>query len=118
MKLTDEQFRAILERPAIRAANPALGGVESSQQPKPPRALERNAQAKQSRERSLAVCVQIIGLRRRRLDDDNFAAGAKPLRDAIAASLAIDDGASAIRFEYAQAQTEGPEGTIVRIAWL
>lgn len=63
------------------------------------------------------VSVVLIGLRRRvLLDGDNFVAGCKPLRDAIAESLRVDDGDARIDWSYHQLKTTGPEGTIVLIS--
>lgn len=49
------------------------------------------------------------------LDDDNLAGGFKPLRDAIAIELGIDDRDGRVRWEYGQIETRGPTGTIVKI---
>lgn len=64
----------------------------------------------------MAVIVTIIVCRHTLCDDDNSGmGGTKALRDAIARSLAIDDGDPRIRFAYEQAVAVGPEGTIVMI---
>ena len=65
--------------------------------------------------RARGVVVSLIGLRRRPLDDDNFVGACKHLRDAIAASLGIDDGDKRIRFQYGQFPTQGREGVLVHI---
>ncbi len=96
----------------------AVGAVESPKHTKPASALVRHAPPKQSGKVGLGIVVTIIGLRHRPLDSDNFISGAKPLRDAIAESLGIDDGSERIRFEYAQAHTTGEQGTIVKIELL
>ena len=116
--MTREQLAEILRRPAVAALNPHLGAVASPEHSKPAPTLERDLPPKQSSQGGMGVRVTIIGLRRRKLDDDNFAAGAKPLRDAIAKSLLIDDGSDRIRFEYGQVVSAGAEGSIVRIEWL
>jgi len=119
--MTPEQLKAKFPNASssfLKANSAALGAMESPEHPKLAPALVRDTPAKQSRKGGVGVCVEIIGLRRRILDSDNFTAGAKPLRDAIAYSLAIDDGSNRIRFECGQVQTFGPEGTIVRISWL
>jgi len=72
------------------------------------------AHAGQSR-RPRRLVVSLIGLRRRTLDDDNFNGACKHLRDAIAASLGIDDGDKRICWQYQQLQTKGREGVLVRI---
>ena len=61
------------------------------------------------------LVVSLIGLRRRTLDDDNFNGACKHLRDAIAASLGLDDGDKRICWQYQQLQTKGREGVLVRI---
>ena len=73
-----------------------------------------SAHAGQSR-RARRLVVSLIGLRRRTLDDDNFNGACKHLRDAIAASLGIDDGDKRICWQYQQLQTRGREGVMVRI---
>lgn len=65
--------------------------------------------------RTRRLVVSLIGLRRRPLDDDNFNGACKHLRDAIAASLGIDDGDKRICWQYQQLQTRGSEGVLVRI---
>jgi hypothetical protein len=52
------------------------------------------------------------------LDDDNLAGGFKPLRDAVAQRLGIDDADGRVRWEYGQVETRGPTGTIVKIQTL
>lgn len=83
----------------------------------PPRALEPGKLKERSRsKRSLVVCVEIIALRHRIVDDDNIIAGSKHLRDCIAASLGVDDADKRLRWEYGFCRTEGREQTIVRIS--
>ena len=62
------------------------------------------------------VVVSLVGLRRRELDDDNFVGACKHLRDAIAASLGMDDGDPRLRWEYSQQETRGAEGVAVVIS--
>lgn len=66
----------------------------------------------------MVVIVHLHAIRRRLLDDDNATAACKPLRDAIAESLGIDDGDSRIRWEYSQSETKGEQGVIVKIETL
>lgn len=102
---------------SLKRLNPHLFGigskVEVRQQPKPEAALERHVPPKQGGK--IRLVVSIIGLRRRILDDDNFTAGNKPLRDAIAATLGIDDGDKRIEFQYGQVKVQGEQVTIVKI---
>ena len=119
MNLSSEQLAEILQRPGMRKANPALGTVAPKVYQPPPRpALERNLSGGSGREESLGVVVSIIAVRNKACDADNSRNGYKPLQDAIAQSLAIDDGSERIRFDYGQIQSAGPEGTIVRISWI
>jgi hypothetical protein len=57
--------------------------------------------------------VTIVVFRRRLVDDDNLIGGCKYLRDAVAASLRVDDGK--IEWEYHQVKTAGRTGTAVKI---
>src|SRR6187397_438108 len=119
MNLSRAQLADILKRPGIREANPDLGAVATQKhKPTPRPTLVQDAARGQSRESSLGVVVSIVAVRNARCDEDNSRNGYKPLQDAIARTLNIDDGSERIRFEYGQMQTQGPEGTIVRIAWL
>ena len=63
------------------------------------------------------VVITMLSFRRRLLDDDNLAAGFKPLRDAIADTLGIDDGDPRVKWEPRQIESNREE-TIVRIAIL
>lgn len=118
MNLSRDQLAAILERPGMRQANPDLGAVAPQKhQPQARPALVKDLPGGQSSESGVAVSVDVIALRNAYCDEDNSRAGYKPLQDAIAASLGIDDGASRIRFNYGQIVTDGAEGTIVRIQW-
>lgn len=84
-----------------RAKEPALVGR--------PRKRQRGAPG-------LAICVEIISLRKRLLDSDNLVGGGKALRDAIAASLGLDDGDRRVKWNYHQLLTNGTPGTIVNIS--
>ncbi len=61
------------------------------------------------------MVVSLIGLRARTLDDDNFVGACKQLRDAIAATIGIDDGDKRIKWQYQQLQTNGREGVLVQL---
>jgi hypothetical protein len=94
----------------------AVGAAERKPDPRP--ALDRKPARGHKSKGAVAVVVSIITCRHRELDSDNHVAGCKALRDAIARSLAIDDGSDRVRWEYGQSHTAGTEGTIVRIEWL
>lgn len=64
------------------------------------------------------VCVSLIACRRRELDDDNNVGSMKPLRDAIAGWLGVDDGDKRVVWECGQQITKGREGVIVRIGMI
>lgn len=120
--MTREQLKAKFPRASeafIKANSDGLGmgAVDRQEHPKSAPALVRDVSPKQSGQGSLGICVEIIGVRRRKLDGDNFQAGIKTLRDAIAKSLAIDDGSDAIQWHYGQIVSSGHPGTIVRISW-
>lgn len=95
---------------------PPLGGLAPGQpQQSQVSPLERLIQKRQKGKGGVEVVVTLIACRRRELDDDGNVASQKPLRDAIAASLGIDDGDKRIRFEYAQSETRAETGVIVKI---
>lgn len=88
-------------------------------------ALEQGASAKRRSKTSVAGLnlgrckpiaeVVLVAMLHRRHDDDNLTGGLKPLRDAIASTLGIDDGDPRISFVVSQVQTRGPEGCAVII---
>ena len=59
------------------------------------------------------LLITLISLRGRRLDGDNLAGGFKPLRDAIAARLGVDDGDGRIEWEYGQVVSSRVETLVV-----
>ena len=65
--------------------------------------------------RKTRVVVSLVSLRKRILDDDNDVGAKKHLRDAIAASLGLDDGDKRFTWQYSQQPTTGREGIIVHI---
>ena len=91
----------------FRALPPAQPKRDGRRNPTPANA----PQARSAR----SVVVSLVGHRRRKLDDDNFVGACKHLRDAIAASLGLDDGDPRLRWEYGQHETRGAEGVSVTI---
>ena len=81
----------------------------------PVRALVQGVQKRQKGKGGVEIIVSLITCRRRELDDDGNVAALKPLRDAVAESLGIDDGDKRIKFEYGQLETKSSEGVIVKI---
>ncbi len=112
MKLSD--FPPHVQRRIQQQLADDLRGVPAAQ-PQPDRrriAPQPNAAQAGS---PIRVVVSLIALRRRALDDDNHVGACKHLRDAIAASLRLDDADKRLRWQYAQCETRGQEGVIVRI---
>jgi hypothetical protein len=79
------------------------------------RALDKGIQKRQKGKGSVEIVVSLITCRRRELDDDGNVAALKPLRDAIAESLLLDDADKRIRFQYSQIETRTIQGVIVMI---
>ncbi len=91
-----------------------LGAVETGEpQPDPAPALERSAPARDGRETRVEVCL--VAHLRRPLDDDNLTGALKPLRDAIAATLGLDDADPRLRWHCLQVPTKGQEGVQVTL---
>jgi hypothetical protein len=78
-------------------------------------ALDKKPRGRQELAGGMVIRCSIITCRHRLLDDDNGIAGAKALRDAIAKMFGLDDADPRIKFEYGQCQTNGEQGTIVKI---
>ena len=100
-------YEAKRNRPIIR---PVEAGVVEH-----PAALERKTSKQQGGKRGLAVVVSLVACVRKEYDSDNLYGAIKPLRDAIAATLGLDDADKRIRWEYAQSCTRGQTGVIVKI---
>jgi hypothetical protein len=102
-----------------RRLNPHIFGVRSVQAEKPKhnadKALARTSQKCTPVAQGLAICVSLVVLSRRLMDSDNLSGSCKSLRDAIAASLGIDDGDEAVTWEYGQMRTDGEQGVLVKI---
>jgi len=96
---------------------PVVGAVATSQSKQTAiPALDRGIQKRQKGKGSVVLIITLITCRFRALDDDGNVSALKPLRDAIANSLGLDDGDSRIRWEYGQTETRGEQGVIVKIA--
>lgn len=93
-------FRPLVAEVAQPASSPPLDGCSAQ---------------RQGRKSKLAVRVTLVTLRRRVCDDDNDASALKPVRDAIARSIGLDDGDPRIKFEYGAARTDGQTGVMVKI---
>lgn len=97
-----------------------LGGLPADKpEPDQRRALEPETSAPKARAKKVErgvgaiIRVHLIRVGGRPFDSDNFIAGYKPLRDAIAARLKLDDEDATIEWEYSQVVTRGKRGTIV-----
>lgn len=93
-----------------------VGGVEAGrpERSKVP-ALDGGSKQRKAGAGRLAVRVVLISCRHRLTDDDGVAASLKPVRDAVAASLGLDDADRRIKFECEQHRTDGEEGVIVKV---
>lgn len=80
--------------------------------------LDGGSKQRKESKGSVAIVVTLVSLRSRLSDDDAIAASIKPLRDAIANSLGLDDADARIKFEYGQIQTNGEEGVLVSVQHL
>lgn len=110
---------------STRRRNPGVFGVGGLHADKPEQEQRRTLeQAKQEAKAcgrrvpkgvGAIIRVHLIRVGGRPLDEDNCIAGYKPLRDAIAARLGLDDADSGIDWEYSQVRTRGRRGTIVKM---
>jgi hypothetical protein len=100
---------------------PRLGSVDTAQHREPARTLERTASPRRCRKALVdkggrpETTITMTAHLRRDMDDDNLAASLKPLRDAIADWLGVDDGDKSLRWECGQVRTYSEEGVSVRI---
>lgn len=84
-------------------------------QPDAAGALVEGVQKRQGRPDRVDLRVALVRFGEKQLDDDNLKAGFKPLRDAIAASLGVDDGDKRIEWITTQCTGTGVRGTLVLI---
>ena len=61
----------------------------------------------------VGVRVALVAFRRRLLDPDAVAFAFKPLTDAVARSLGVDDADQRVAWEWRQVETRGAEGVAV-----
>lgn len=124
-RLTENDLSKLPISDATRRLNPdlftpgAVGRLAASKHGQPAGALERKAPKKRRRkgrpDEGPGYCITLIGFITRRMDDDNLAHAFKPMRDAIADVLGIDDGSSRLRWQYGQVETRGEQGSIAMI---
>lgn len=109
---------------STKARNPSLfrgvGAVDTTKPQQDSRpALERQPRRHPSRTRRLACIVTLTRIGKGTLDGDNLQAAFKPLRDAIANTLELDDADSRIEWQYRQIGAGKAEtGTIVKVETL
>lgn len=110
---------------AVRRLNPELFGLGPLPaivpKPTPARPLgSPNAERKKGPRRvgkgSVECVVTMVRHCARLLDDDNLAGSFKPLRDAIAKFLQVDDADPRVRWECGQVETRGAQGVCVKIS--
>lgn len=106
----------------VRKLNPELFGPRKveAQKPKPTPAPALVGSKPESKigNPGVAFCCHFIAMRHRLLDDDNNVTSFKPLRDAIAATLGIDDRDKRVTWKCDQCLTAGEEEVLVRIETL
>lgn len=107
------KIRARIES-QIAAEDRALDKLQAHQpKPTPAPALVRCQPKPKPSE--CCVVVSLMRFGKRSLDSDNLTASFKPLRDAIAGWLRVDDADPRLSWQYGQQQTKGSEGVIVII---
>ena len=132
MKLTLQQLTALgyVETSAgTFVRRRPVGALAPGQpQPQPAGALDEPTPPRRRRARGLGrgtpaesrggLQFDLVAFLRLRLDDDNLTGGLKPLRDAVAQSLGIDEADPRLRFVVHQCPGAGPHGVVVRITEL
>ncbi len=100
--------------PELRRALGAVDPAKPQQDAGP--ALVKKSRKYPSRTYRLAIIVTLVRVGGKHLDSDNCIAAFKPMRDAIANTLELDDGDSRIEWQYRQIGAGKAEtGTIVKI---
>lgn len=102
----------------FRLLNPHLfggvGAVETRQpQPQKRPALDRVPSPREDRETGVVLRVVFTAHLARPMDDDNLVASLKPLRDAVAASLGVDDGDPRVEWACRQVK-DADEGVSIK----
>lgn len=102
----------------VRKEDSALGGLASNRpESNALQTLVRCVQKPTSGPQGVALRITLIAFRKRLLDQhDTVAYSFKPLTDAIAFTLGLDDADKRLRWEYLQVVTRGRTGVIVMIA--
>lgn len=105
-------------RSTIAANSGSVGPVEAHRAERPTvQALVPRVQKPAGRPASVGVRIVLTQYRRRLLDGhDAVAYSCKPLTDAIAESLGVDDADPRLHWSYHQLKTDGHEGVVVLIS--
>lgn len=93
-----------------------VGAVEAGRtEQAPARALDNGRTKRVGGSSGVAARVVLVAYRRRLLDRDAVAFACKPLTDAVASTLGVDDDDPRVEWEWRQVQTDGAEGVAVRV---
>ena len=99
-----------------RNSSPVVGAVVANRSERNAvPSLDRQVKERRQRKGRVVVRITLITFRHRELDGDSAVFALKPLRDAIANSLGLDDADARIEWNYGQQITKGEQGVIVRI---
>ena len=108
---------AVAQADAIQnAARHGLGRLATTKQERHAvQPLDGGGKLRKQSKGSVAVVVTLVAFRHREIDDDACVYSLVPLRDAIAASVGLDDADKRIKFQYSQVVTRGDAGVLVKI---
>jgi hypothetical protein len=101
--------------PARRVEAPVAEPVEIRTLEQAPRA-RKGRKARTPRRNSPLWRVSLVAHLRHEMDSDNLIAGLKPMRDAVADMIGVDDADHLVRWEYGQCATGGQEWVAVCVA--
>lgn len=94
----------------------ALGKLAPAKQERNPvQPLDGGGKLRKQSSGGVVIVITLVSFRHREIDDDACIYSLVPLRDAIAASLGLDDADKRIKFQYSQVVTRGNEGVLVTI---
>jgi hypothetical protein len=117
--MTTEELKRLFpnaSRSTIARNRSAVGAVVPAERElDTPSPLVPKRQVRQRGKGRAQIIVTLVACRHREIDDDNSAAGFKPLRDEIAKVLGVDDADGRVQFRYGQVECVGQQGSIVKI---
>ena len=116
-EIKDAKLREkILQADRQQNPRPVRALEANGTEPAPARALDRRGTKHQGGAGGVAVRITCIALRRRLVDrHDGVAFACKPLTDAIAKTLGVDDADPRLDWEYGQVVTRGKQGVLVKV---